>query len=1330
MKKILISVLSVATVVSACVHEEHKSADIETYSVNVESFGAFTGPDSEILPFQWSEGDSITLYSMSTPCVFKALSSGDEAAFSGLALGQPSGCTIHPSSASAAYASSTVYAMIPSTQKAVPDSFDPEAVFCAGFIDKGRARMECLSALLRFSVSEEDVEFVSIQADGSRNITGNCRLSAVDGRFGKVSASSPSVTLRPEGDGPMKPGRYCAVVAPAELSSGITARVYRTDGTVEEKNLLSGIVLEAGKITDIGDVCGGESGDVTEFAIELKFKKEEALYDYNTAGAIWPFQENKGSSSNKITSRNLTTLNGGIPLTYSGDYYYLNSRAGLRLSFNNSSGYMQLPAIDGARLVRVTFGAGNNKMSPRITDDSGNTLQGGESQKCSDASLHVWELGDTGLGEGARIVFGDPVVNIMQLGLYYECHTSVTSSKVESVMAADDRNLSLGSDDIRFSGKVTPAAGSSVSELKFGFEYRKALGGDKFTKVECRGSETDFSATITLEPGQEYIYRAWACNKGAWKTYSVEHSVRSRSVLVDFWRFSEASQPFEADIPVGSTAAQALSGMEQAWTVKDTRLVFGTFCPTGSYMDLSSAKGLRVSASGSDGPLTWLKIPSVEGKSIKGLIINTSGLDSEDLCISLAKNVSSPLAARNSAVSATILLGQESGNNIYTMKMEENAPCYLVFNTKGNYYIRSIEALYADGGSAPFVEEPDDPSADPSGTFDYAALAAKGHPRLFFDNQDFADINSKVILQKSSNPVLYAFHNKVMSRAQELLGESLPTYTLDESDHRLLSQSRDAEKILLYCAYAYRMTADERYLWKCREVLKAVCGFPDWHPSHFLDVAEMSFGVALAYDWLYYDLPLEERETIHARLRDFALTVSDADSFYSTMNNWNQVCNAGMMASAMAIYEKDKAVAVKYIEKALASNKVVNDVLYAPDGAYIEGYNYWDYGTLYETFLIRLLERGFGTDAGLSACNGFLKTSEYMLFMAGIDGTFSYSDGGTLTQTIQIGQWWFAAHAGDSRLLYNELMNYDEGLYSSSDSRVFPLLLAFAKDVDLSSQSRTKPGKKVWSSNGSLPIVMVHTDWTYSDTDHYLGIKGGAAGMSHGHMDAGEFVYDALGERWSADRQHTTYTTIENAFSEAGFPGELFNNGPMSHRWDVFNLNNLSHSTLSVGCSDGSVPRFHPTDHYVYGAATIDKIIETPTELGARLDMTPVYTGQLASAYRTVKLVGGKDLYVIDELTALPGMDAPVSWRMVTKAALKSGTSGITLTRNEKEMFLSATSSPSAGLKYMTWDCTRPTEWEKRNWDPAEPSYRMAGFTATVPAGKTVTFTTKLSPNK
>ena len=73
--------------------------------------------------------------------------------------------------------------------------------------------------------------------------------------------------------------------------------------------------------------------------------------------------------------------------------------------------------------------------------------------------------------------------------------------------------------------------------------------------------------------------------------------------------------------------------------------------------------------------------------------------------------------------------------------------------------------------------------------------------------------------------------------------------------------------------------------------------------------------------------------------------------------------------------------------------------------------------------------------------------------------------------------------------------------------------------------------------------------------------KGGCGKTSHGHLDAGSFVFDAKGYRWAMDLGMTGYSTIEKMLAELG--GNLFDVGQNSLRWSVFRLKNESHSTIT-----------------------------------------------------------------------------------------------------------------------------------------------------------------------
>ena len=47
----------------------------------------------------------------------------------------------------------------------------------------------------------------------------------------------------------------------------------------------------------------------------------------------------------------------------------------------------------------------------------------------------------------------------------------------------------------------------------------------------------------------------------------------------------------------------------------------------------------------------------------------------------------------------------------------------------------------------------------------------------------------------------------------------------------------------------YHLGGDRRYLERAWHDLQAGAAFPDWHPFHWLDTAEMTAAFALGYDW-------------------------------------------------------------------------------------------------------------------------------------------------------------------------------------------------------------------------------------------------------------------------------------------------------------------------------------------------------------------------------------------------------------------------------------------------------------------------------------------------
>lgn len=104
-----------------------------------------------------------------------------------------------------------------------------------------------------------------------------------------------------------------------------------------------------------------------------------------------------------------------------------------------------------------------------------------------------------------------------------------------------------------------------------------------------------------------------------------------------------------------------------------------------------------------------------------------------------------------------------------------------------------------------------------------------GHPKLFADEAEF------VRLKASSDPLTVAVRGRVVAEADAFLG--VPPVERVLEGRRLLTIARQAVARLLCLSKAWRMTDDRRYLERAKSEIRALCGFSDWNPSHFLDTA-------------------------------------------------------------------------------------------------------------------------------------------------------------------------------------------------------------------------------------------------------------------------------------------------------------------------------------------------------------------------------------------------------------------------------------------------------------------------------------------------------------
>ena len=638
-----------------------------------------------------------------------------------------------------------------------------------------------------------------------------------------------------------------------------------------------------------------------------------------------------------------------------------------------------------------------------------------------------------------------------------------------------------------------------------------------------------------------------------------------------------------------------------------------------------------------------------------------------------------------------------------------------------------------------FEDEADDPSADPVRTFDYSKAKAAGHPRLLCDAQGFKTLKTKVTSGRFQNKTLYKLHQEALARAEMVIKADRTFASADE--HVKIVDN------LLTCTYAYKMTGQSAYLIKVQKDMRTVCGFANWNPSG-LSIGEISFAMAIAYDWLYYDLPLDLRKLARQSMGTKGVRPMYNKSFAKTIGNWNSICLGGVACASLAIYEKDKTAAVNQIEKAIQENTIGVTGMYSPNGNYGEGIGYWEYGGGYQVCFLSALEGIFGNTAGIAEIPGFMESGEYALFMHGTKNTsFSYSDGGGTTDPILLTSWWYAAQHDNPDLIYCEKRRVELGDYTGSaltseGFRMLVPILVQLRDFDMESRPANPPTKEIWHGKGEMHVAMVRKGWKFDGTDVYLGVKGGlcdswlTSNTSHAHMDAGSFVFEAEGVRWSNDCMRPSYGNWFAALKNSGSrSGDTSQSGL---RWDTFKVNNLCHSTIVSFTNDGTIRnKLHDNDFYVGGFATIDEIIDAGDRQGAIVDMSGPMRGQVAAAKRAVEVVNGTDLVVTDEITALQDLDCKLEWRMLSESSVSAQTDKVVLTKDGKTRNLTVTSSDASVTPlYKRWSASRPGTdywkpaaemgWKDMSWDSGVSNNAIAGWQATVPKGKTVRFVTTL----
>ena len=583
--------------------------------------------------------------------------------------------------------------------------------------------------------------------------------------------------------------------------------------------------------------------------------------------------------------------------------------------------------------------------------------------------------------------------------------------------------------------------------------------------------------------------------------------------------------------------------------------------------------------------------------------------------------------------------------------------------------------------------------------------ADTGHPRLLATPAELAALRQSL----GSDPLRRALADEIIRQADRL--QQTPPITRKLEGRRLLGQSRTCVKRVLTMATAYHLTGDLRHAKRCEQEMLAVARFTDWNPSHFLDVAEMTFALAIGYDWLHPQLDETSRREIGTAIVRQGVRLpweTSHKGWVRSSNNWGQVCHGGLTAGALAVLEDEPDLAARTVHSAL-HNVTRSMAAYAPAGSYPEGPGYWAYGTSYNVLLIGVLESALGTDFGLTKASGFSVTGQYLSLTTGPSGLFfNYADGGD-TRSPEPVLFWFASRfqrpdwlLGERELMQAQLAELRRDADVRSGGRLLPLALLWMREPP----GNAPVGMPLhWSSQGGTPITLHRSSWTDANAT-FVGLKGGSPTASHGQMDIGSFVLDSDGVRWAVDLGAEGYHGIESRGMN------LWDQAQDSDRWTIFRQSNEGHNTLVI---DGQLQRASGSGKIV----AFSDAAEFPHSI---VDLTPVYQGQAATVRRGVALLPSREVLIHDQLTGLkPG--SRVRWGMITPGSPgELGAATLELRQSQARLGLAILSPPGVGWQQID------TARRRREWDSPNPGTRMVAFEAVAPDSGELTLAVLATP--
>jgi hypothetical protein len=421
------------------------------------------------------------------------------------------------------------------------------------------------------------------------------------------------------------------------------------------------------------------------------------------------------------------------------------------------------------------------------------------------------------------------------------------------------------------------------------------------------------------------------------------------------------------------------------------------------------------------------------------------------------------------------------------------------------------------------------------------------HPYLFFTNESKHQIMDRIKSDRESQRIwesLLAKGHRYLYVPIKNPAPAQPIHPRFEAEDPSIAYGNELIDGTLTMAFLYQMTGNVSYAKKSIEFATAIVNLPDWvDNAHKFDViysrvwpynvpddqvnfsydifaAGKAHTLAIAYDWLYPILTLEQRDKIRNGLLEKAVTrVRGNYEFYWWASayrcNWSAICNTGIGLSALAMLKESPqlldVVATTYNNIGLTFDNIDQD------GGWQEGRGYYSYMMRESVLFIDALKNLTNGKFNLFNHNK-VKDHPIDFFLYGLTANFGDSEGYPAGPTFLVNK--LVQETGNTTGAWYREKFLREG------TELYDLIWPRSSVKAIEPEQKSKVFKGInWaimrSSFTDPSSFTVVCKAGYNDDPH------------HGHLDCGQFALNWYGVPFIRDLGRMEYDELY--FSEDRF---------------------------------------------------------------------------------------------------------------------------------------------------------------------------------------------------